>query len=253
MSHSLLYDVIFPLPCVTFPLLCDVTFPLLCDKVTRWGGGGGCSHHPTAFTPIRTRNRVWCANGGQTPTDTQKPAAIGSETLSKRGNKVWVSTSLPGVRRVSSDRGWKKRRRNKVWVSLPAGTSTTPGQKRVIDEQGGGLRQQDFVVDKGGKRMRRLSSAPCVPSTPLIKRALARLKGLQWHLRYNSLCFFLSVCVCVCVCVCVRVCVCVCVSTSRVVRKSLAHVWHARRQAHLNPDSSQQCCTFYNRFGNVGF
>ena len=188
----------------------------------------GSSHHTNASTPFRMRNRVWRANGGH-PTDTPKPAA-GSETLSKRGNKVWVSATLPGARRVSSHRSWK--RKDKVWVSLAA----TPSQKKVTDEQQRGLRQQDFVVDKGGKRMRRMSS---VPPTPLIKRALARLKGLQWRLHCDTtvthyLCPFFSVC-------------------SRVVRKSLVHVWHARRQAHLKPASSQQCCTFYNRFGKVTF
>ncbi|KAL5467455.1 hypothetical protein EMCRGX_G031680 [Ephydatia muelleri] len=92
---------------------------------------------------LKMRNRVWRANGGH-PTDTPKPAA-GSETLSKRGNKVWVSATLPGARRVSSHRSWK--RKDKVWVSLAA----TPSQKKVTDEQQRGLRQQDFVVDKGGR------------------------------------------------------------------------------------------------------
>lgn len=132
---------------------------------------------------------MWCANGRQ-PNSVQKPVA-GSETLSKRGNKVWVSASFPRAARARVSR-----RRNRVWVSSLAGSPALNLKKTSTDRQW---------------RMKHVS-VPCTPSNPTIKRALA----------------------------------------SRVVRKSLVHVWHARKQTHLGPNSSsssQQCCTFYNRFG----
>lgn len=143
--------------------------PLSISVMSHITGEG--SHYATAFIPFRKRNRVWRANGDNSP-GIPRPVA-GSETLSKCGNKVWVSATLPKGRLVGSSGGWK--RRNKVWVSTSVGPSTS-NQKKATDRQPY-LRRQDFLMDKGGKRMRRLTSTSCAPPTPLIKRALARLEG----------------------------------------------------------------------------
>ena len=183
--------------------------------------------------PFRKRNRVWRANG-ENSTGAQRPTT-GSETLSKRGNRVWVSNTLPRARGTNSGRSWK--RRNQVWVPSSAPGSTTPSQMKTTDRQIG-QKRQDFHLDKEGKRVTRLSSSfSAPPTTPLIKRALARFGGEWVTFRSNTIRSFVS---------CVH---------SRVVKKSLAHVWHARRLTHLNQtpssSSSQQYCIFYNRFGNI--